>query len=36
VKDSAQLLPKENFKPKEYVKKDGVLTFDILENLSRR
>ncbi len=35
VKDSDATLPKDNFKPIEYPKKDGKLTFDLLTNLSR-
>lgn len=34
-KDSEKFLEKSKFKPKVYAKKDGKLTFDILENLSR-
>lgn len=34
-KDSETTLPKENFKPIEYPKKDGKLTFDLLTNLAR-
>ncbi|KAL4493470.1 hypothetical protein ABPG72_007478 [Tetrahymena utriculariae] len=34
-KDSEQCKSKENFKPINYPKKDGKLTFDILENLAR-
>lgn len=34
-KDSEKLLPKEKFSKKVYDKKDGKLTFDLLENLSR-
>lgn len=34
-KDSEKTMEKSNFQPKIYAKKDGKLTFDILENLSR-
>lgn len=35
VKDSDATQPKENFKPIEYPKKDGKITFDLLTNLMR-
>ena len=35
VKDSDSTKPKDQFKPIEYPKKDGVLTFDLLTNLAR-
>jgi len=34
-KDFEYTKPKENYKPIEYPKKDGVLTFDLLTNLAR-
>lgn len=33
--DSQKTKPKEQFKPIEYPKKDGKLTFDLLTNLAR-
>ena len=35
VKDTDSTKPKANFTPIEYPKKDGVLTFDLLTNLTR-
>lgn len=35
VRDSATTQAKDNFKPIEYPKKDGKLTFDLLTNLAR-
>lgn len=34
-KDSEKTKPKSEFKPIEYPKKDGKLTFDLLTNLTR-
>ncbi len=34
-KDSEKTKPKDQFKPIEYPKKDGKLTFDLLTNLAR-
>jgi len=34
-RDSEKTKPKENYKPIEYPKKDGKLTFDLLTNLTR-
>ena len=35
VKDSMTTKPKDQFKPIQYPKHDGVLTFDLLTNLAR-
>lgn len=34
-KDSEALKPKSEFEPKVYPKHDGVLTFDLLDNLAK-